>query len=204
MVKNKEVTKMKIFSALEQIISEGGVSAAGINNIAKTAGVDKVLIYRYFGGFNELLKEFIKKKDFFSNLLIDENLVKELKSINAKKEFLKSILLNQYKYIKNNNVFAEILIWELSTKNEITEHIAAEREKLGLINLNILAKYFNINSKLNAISSILIGGIYYLALRGKTVSVFNGINLNDVTGDKEIEGGLNLILDVLFEDGKLQ
>ncbi|HPN39208.1 MAG TPA: TetR/AcrR family transcriptional regulator [Melioribacteraceae bacterium] len=203
MIKNKEVTKTKIFEALEQIISEGGVSAAGINNTAKTAGVDKVLIYRYFGGFNELLKEFIIQKDFFVNFIIDEALLKKITDNETKVEFLKSVLLNQYNYIKNNVIFANILIWELSTKNEITEYIAKERERVGLKNLEILSKYFKIDKNINAIISLLISGIYYLALRSKTVEVFNGIKLNEVAGIKELEQGIDMLLKLIVNNIKI-
>jgi len=203
MIKNKEVTKTKIFEALEQIISEGGVSAAGINNTAKTAGVDKVLIYRYFGGFNELLKEFIIQKDFFVNFIIDEALLKKITDNETKVEFLKSVLLNKYNYIKNTVVFANILIWELSTKNEITEYIAKERERIGLKNLEILSKYFKIDKNINAIISLLISGIYYLALRSKTVEVFNGIKLNEVAGIKELEQGIDMLLKLIVNNIKI-
>lgn len=203
MVKNKEATKKKIFEALEQIIREGGVSAIGINNTAKTAGVDKVLIYRYFGSLGELLKDFIKQKDYFANFTINETSLDKLKTGKSKKEFLKSVLLNQYNYIKGDTVFAEILIWELSIKNEITEYIAQERERVGLNNLNVLSQKFKISSNFNAISSLLISGIYYLALRGKTVDDFNGIKLNEPAGNKEIEEGINMLLDLVINKLKI-
>ncbi len=203
MVKNKEATKKKIFEALEQIIREGGVSAIGINNTAKTAGVDKVLIYRYFGSLGELLKDFIKQKDYFTNFIINEISLDKLKTGKSKKEFLKSVLLNQYNYIKGDTVFAEILIWELSVKNEITEYIAQERERVGLNNLKILSQKFKINSNFNVITSLLISGIYYLALRSKTVDDFNGIKLNEPKGNKVIEEGINMILDLVINKLKI-
>jgi hypothetical protein len=203
MVKNKEATKKRIYEALEQIIKEGGVSAIGINNIAKTAGVDKVLIYRYFGGLGELLKDFIKQKDYFTNFIINEISLDKLKTGKSKKEFLKSVLLNQYNYIKGDTVFAEILIWELSVKNEITEYIAQERERVGLNNLKILSQKFKINSNFNVITSLLISGIYYLALRSKTVDDFNGIKLNEPKGNKVIEEGINMILDLVINKLKI-
>lgn len=203
MVKNKEATKKRIYEALEQIIKEGGVSAIGINNIAKTVGVDKVLIYRYFGGLGELLKDFIKQKDYFTNFIINEISLDKLKTGKSKKEFLKSVLLNQYNYIKGDTVFAEILIWELSVKNEITEYIAQERERVGLNNLKILSQKFKINSNFNVITSLLISGIYYLALRSKTVDDFNGIKLNEPKGNKVIEEGINMILDLVINKLKI-
>jgi len=203
MVKNKEATKKRIYEALEQIIKEGGVSAIGINNIAKTAGVDKVLIYRYFGGLGELLKDFIKQKDYFTNFIINEISLDKLKTGKSKKEFLKSVSLNQYNYIKGDTVFAEILIWELSVKNEITEYIAQERERVGLNNLKILSQKFKINSNFNVITSLLISGIYYLALRSKTVDDFNGIKLNEPAGNKEIEEGINMLLDLVINKLKI-
>ena len=39
------------------MLARDGFGAVGVNAIAKEAGVDKVLIYRYFGGLPELLRE---------------------------------------------------------------------------------------------------------------------------------------------------
>jgi AcrR family transcriptional regulator len=48
-------TEQRILDAVGRLLLEQGYPAVGINAIARQAGCDKVLIYRYFGGFDELL-----------------------------------------------------------------------------------------------------------------------------------------------------
>ena len=55
MPRDKEETKMRIVTAVGRQLAKGGFRDLGVNSIAKEAGVDKVLIYRYFGGLPLLL-----------------------------------------------------------------------------------------------------------------------------------------------------
>lgn len=52
----------RILAAAEGIIARDGVDAAGINAIAAAAGVDKVLLYRYFGGREQLLRRLARER----------------------------------------------------------------------------------------------------------------------------------------------
>ena len=45
-------SETQLIEAVSTIITEEGFSKIGINKIARTAGCDKVLIYRYFGGLD--------------------------------------------------------------------------------------------------------------------------------------------------------
>ena len=57
-MKNKEATKHRLITAVGTLLAREGFGALGINAVADEAGVDKVLIYRYFGGMDELLSAF--------------------------------------------------------------------------------------------------------------------------------------------------
>ncbi|MDH3859772.1 MAG: TetR/AcrR family transcriptional regulator, partial [Gammaproteobacteria bacterium] len=58
MTRNRLKTEQRILDAVGSILLEQGYPAVGVNAIARRAGCDKVLIYRYFGGFDELLLAF--------------------------------------------------------------------------------------------------------------------------------------------------
>jgi hypothetical protein len=49
-------TEERILAAVGEVLARDGFGALGVNAIAREAGVDKVLIYRYFGGLPELLR----------------------------------------------------------------------------------------------------------------------------------------------------
>lgn len=54
--RNREETTARILGAVGEVLARDGFGGIGINAIARQAGVDKVLIYRYFGGLPELLQ----------------------------------------------------------------------------------------------------------------------------------------------------
>lgn len=54
-VKNRAQTEAAIFAAARDLLAEEGFQGFGINAIARRAGCDKQLIYRYYGGLDGLL-----------------------------------------------------------------------------------------------------------------------------------------------------
>ena len=68
MQKDREQTRARILQAVGRLLAESGFRELGVNAIAREAGVDKVLIYRYFGGMPELLRTFAEEGDFWPQL----------------------------------------------------------------------------------------------------------------------------------------
>lgn len=193
MKRDKNSTKQKLIDAVGRVILKEGFSGIGVNSIAKEAGVDKVLIYRYFDGLDGLLKTYVTEKDYYSNQI-------ELQINKADDTFTlaENTFLGQFKKSFTDKEFQEILLWELNTKNEITTYLANEREKAGIETLKTAGK--SINFKLidvPALSSIIIGGIYYLSLRSRTTGVFNGIDLTTEKGWKRIEKSISFFVKLL-------
>lgn len=53
--RNRGATETRILDAAEAILLASGPAGFGVNAVARAAGVDKQLIYRYFGGLDGLL-----------------------------------------------------------------------------------------------------------------------------------------------------
>ncbi len=53
MQRDSEKTRQKILAGLEKLITRDGFTAVGVNAVAREAGIDKVLIYRYFGSMSK-------------------------------------------------------------------------------------------------------------------------------------------------------
>lgn len=54
MSRNRDETRQRILDAALDLVAEAGFPALGINAVARRAGADKQLIYRYFGGLEDL------------------------------------------------------------------------------------------------------------------------------------------------------
>lgn len=200
MPKDKEQTKQRLLDAVGSIIMKHGFQGIGINAIAREAGVDKVLIYRYFSDLDGLLLEFAAQNDYFSNL---PDVLGQPRALCTKTDALvmaKQILSGQLRQFLESKELQEILLWELTQKNQVTDAIAAARETQGQAVLAELKSCFQAEHiDLDAIANLLIGGIAYLVLRSRTVEMFNGINLHTGEGWQRIENALHMVLDLLVE-----
>ena len=65
MGKNRPETEENILEAVTRLVEEHGFGALGVNAVAERAGVSKVLIYRYFGGYRGLLEEWASRRNFW-------------------------------------------------------------------------------------------------------------------------------------------
>ncbi len=63
--KSRRKTEQNILRALGHLLLEQGFPAVGINAIARQAGCDKVLIYRYFNGLDGLLTAFAETTELW-------------------------------------------------------------------------------------------------------------------------------------------
>ena len=198
--RNKEQSKQKLIDAVGKIILRDGYKGIGINAIAKEALLDKVLIYRYFGGLDGLLREFATQKDFYMN--IPEAILDAIENAEQPelKDLIVRILTGQLRELLKNKELQEFMLWEMIEKNELTSAIANEREEKGYELNDLMKKKMNVqNNESDAVIALLVSGIYYLVLRSRTVDVFNGIGINSEKGWQQIENAIQLIVNSYFK-----
>jgi AcrR family transcriptional regulator len=65
MPRNRQQTEARIREAGLELLQGEGFEGWGINAIARAAGVDKVLIYRYFGSLEGLLEQLVEETEFW-------------------------------------------------------------------------------------------------------------------------------------------
>lgn len=197
-IRNKERSKEKFLDAVGKILETDGYSALKVNAIAATAGVDKKMIYNYFGGVDQLIDEYINSQDFWSNVKGD---IPEIKD--GGQELTKLSLKQQFDYVGENKNLQKILLWGLAEKRSSLKLIADERELNGELLLSQISDpYFAENAtQYRAIMAILISGIYYLNMyKGGNADTFCGIDLTKETGTNEIKKALEKLIDLVYED----
>lgn len=197
MSRNKEVTKQRLLDAAGRILATQGFAGIGVNALAREAGVDKVLIYRYFGDLDGLLRTFIAQKDYFSKL---GQFPPGIRSMREKSDIFengKQLLIGLLRELLQSKELQEILLWELHTKNALTDEVAENRERKAGAIIEEMRQVLDFDDvDLPAITSILAGGISYLALRSRQIeTTYNGIDLNSEEGWQRIEEAIITILD---------
>jgi len=196
--RNKEKSKQKFLDAVGKILNTKGFSGLKVNDIAKVAGLDKKLMYNYFGGRDQLIDAYIRSKDFWSNAAEgNSNTVID----DGGKALTKKMLLSQFDYVYKNKELQKILLWGLIENRKALKNVAEERELNGAVLFeNITDPFFAEKANLfRAVSALLVGGIYYLDIYASTNDfTFCGLDLKSVEGRAEIEEALAFIIDSTY------
>lgn len=198
--RNKEKTKRQLLQAVGSILKEKGHQGLKVNDIAATAGVDKKLIYKYFGGKDGLVAEYINSTDFWSN--VSEGDVPTDFS-DGGKEFSIGILLRQFEFLKNNAELQKVLLWRLSEEQPFLRQLTDNQEKVGeSVFQAFIDPHFKEKAEdYRAITAILVAGIYYLNLYSETNgSVFCGLDLQSVHGREKIVDALSFLIDQSYKN----
>ncbi|MFN0254086.1 TetR/AcrR family transcriptional regulator [Pedobacter ureilyticus] len=198
--RNREKSKQRFLDAVGKILKTKGYAALKVNDIAATAGLDKKLIYKYFGGTEQLLDAYISSQDFWSNVKGE----KVPQVINdGGKNFLTDMFLEQFDYVYTNKEFQKVLLWRLSQQRNSLKKLAEDQEANGEIILqNIIDPFFGEKSEdLRAVAAILVAGIYYLNLSTTyNGNIFCGLDIKSDHGREKIKHAISFIVDQTYEN----
>jgi AcrR family transcriptional regulator len=201
MARDKEETKARILAAVGKLLAESGFQQLGINAIAREAGVDKVLIYRYFENLPTLLQTFGKEGNYW---LTVEELVGDESTIEAEalEEWMSLLLVRFLRDLQQRSITQEILRWELLEGNELTQELAQVRDRMAMDSLKFLNQkcVFPPDKDIPAISAVLIAGIVYLVLRTKVSPTFLGIDFSSPSGWQRIEAAILSLVEATVEN----
>jgi AcrR family transcriptional regulator len=199
---DSDATKQRILEAVGTVLAQNGFSGFGVNAVARAAGVDKVLIYRYFGGLSELLRVYAKQGNFWPT--IREQVGHDLRKIASTSltKLAKTLLVGHLHSLRQRPQTQEIMRWELHERNELTDELARVREQQGVEIFELLPPLDRKTKALDlaAITAIIHAGITYLVLRAKTADVYLGVNLQSEDGWKRIETAVDQITDALLKN----
>jgi AcrR family transcriptional regulator len=180
-----DATKRRLVDAVGTILARDGFAHLGVNAVAHEAESDKALIYRYFGGFAELLEAYAEGTSFWPT--VDEMAggpIAELASLSLRGR-VERVVASYVKELRARPLTQEILAWELSERNEVTARLEDVRERRGLAlmaALTVGAPSLVEHADLAAVSAVLAGSVHYLLLRARKIRVFNGIDLHTDEG----------------------
>ncbi|WP_172299835.1 TetR/AcrR family transcriptional regulator [Pseudoruegeria sp. HB172150] len=180
-VRERAGTEARLITALGEIIAKKGFGAVGVNAVARQAGTDKVMIYRYFGGLPELVRAYSETADFWwrpEDLLADPlpDTPEELPDAIA------LIFERHAAFLRAHPVTLEVLAWEMSERNALTECLEELRERRSAELLAAVAGRFglpqdNARERLGPAFALLGGSVNYLTTRARLTPIYDGMDL---------------------------
>jgi AcrR family transcriptional regulator len=154
--RDRSATRARILAAAEQLAAKEGIGAVRINALAAAAGVDKVLIYRYFGGRAQLLRALARERRIWPD--VPES---------AAPESLASPLSRR------------AVAWELMDAGEFARETAAARDEHAATIAATLRERYRLPPfvDLDALVAFLTGAMIHLALQSGARSTFASLDL---------------------------
>ena len=171
MSRSRLQTEQRILDAVGQLLLEQGYPAVGINAIARQAGCDKVLIYRYFGGFDELLLAFAETTELWWEVdeIVSESAA-DCAAI-ALPDYLKTLLDRYVIALEARPLALEIMAWEMSAQNSLTAALARTRSERGMELVKRIRAYYQQPSiDIGGILGVFGAAINYLVIRTRKQS----------------------------------
>ncbi len=199
MTRDKHATRAKILAAVGSVLTHQGFARFGINIVAKEAGVDKVLIYRYFGGLDGLLMAYAAENPV---LFAPPSLTWPPREKSVSPAVLTAgLLCDQLDELRRRPVTLETLRWELQDGNGLTEQFASAREKIAkeyLARLTFEPENYP-GADVAAVFAFMHAGLTYLAMSSAKLDFYQGIDLKSARGWKRVEYAIHELLMAYFE-----
>ena len=197
--RDREATRGLLIDAMGKLLAEKGFTHLGVNAVARQAGVDKVLIYRYFGGLPGLIKAFGQEGDFWPS--IEELAGGDIESFRRLPLEKKLVALghNFLSGIRKRPLTQEVMAWEMVERNEFTEELEIIRETRMLRFAELFLQTEGARTDLMAVTAIVGSGISYLVCRARRVRWYNGIDLKSNEGWQRIETAIGQIVKGVME-----
>ncbi len=181
-----------IFKVVSNIVLRDGLSAVSIKQVAKESRTDVSVLTRRFTDDNGLIKAYTSKFDYFINDVLCRIDMSSCSVIEYFHRMATNLVTNLYQ----NKEMQEVMLWELRVNNKLTRKSARSRENtLQEIMPNISSKIrLDMGVDPRALLAVLVGGLYYLILRGNR-STFCGIEWNSKKGRELLINSLTDIIE---------
>ena len=193
--RDREATERRLLDTIGKMIAEDGFEKIGINAIATQSNVSKILIYRYFGSVEGLMAAYIKQYDFWLNFPLEYPNREELPL------FVKRMFQGQIEQLRNNPTLKRLYRWELSCNNDMIVKLREQREKVGV---NLVKKVSELTghpqNEIAVMASLLTASMTYVVMLEDFCPIYNGIPLNENSGWEQINEGIELFINKVFQN----
>lgn len=192
--RDSQATRMKLIQAVGSILSEKGFTALGVNAVARKAGVDKVLIYRYFGGLEQLMTAFGREGNFWPSIEELAGGDTEAYARLTLAEKLSQLSLNYARALRSRPLTLEIMAWEMVERNHLTDELEAIRENTIMQFYALFFSRHRTDLDLTALTAVIGAALSYLTTRARHIDLFNGIDLKSEQGWQQLQAAIDIII----------
>ena len=172
--RDAEGTRERLLSALARILLRDGLAAVGINSLAREAGCDKVLIYRYFGDLDGVYGAFAESRDFWWTVA---EMTAGLGANSSVRDMLKTLLRRHAVAIRARPVTLAVLAAETAERTPLVIALESVRERRALELSEWVGAKLKLPPRVDLAAIVLLisSALTYLAVRAGKIRVMSGV-----------------------------
>lgn len=192
--RNREDTEALLVDAAARVLARDGLAGFGVNAIAREAGADKVLVYRYFGDLDGLAAALGRRSDLW---LGDAPVVPP----NANYRDVLWVLFTAYlRTLRHSDFLRQALIVELSNAGGLSEALARARSEAAQrwFRQAVGPRTAPPSIDAPAINAILIASLHHLALAAARQGAFAGLPLKTAKDWARVEDAFHSLLTTAY------
>ena len=198
--RDPEATKKSLVDTVGIVLTQHGHQGLGVNKIALFAGVSKKMIYWYFSSYNNLLKAYIKGKDFWRPALnrFSSDEPPETQELPG---YISDIFQDQFNTFFNDPELQKMILWQISESNPLLKEISDEREAQADPIIKLTDLHFHGSSiNFRAVLALMLGGIYYVVWHANSnKSKICGIDINDERDRAALQKAIRQVIDAVWK-----
>jgi len=196
--RDSDAMRARILEALGALILSAGLEGVGVNALARAAGCDKVLIYRYFGDLDGVYAAFAVSRDFWWSV---EELTQGLDARSPSfAEALKILLRRHASSLRSRPVTLAVLASELTHRTPLVIALETVRERRSLELSAWIAARFSQPPGVDLEAVVMLFGvaINYLAVRAEKIRVMSGVAIQSDADWERILAAVDAIVDAVL------
>jgi len=177
-----ETSREAFLQALERLLSQPEPGPLGVNTVAREAGLNKVLLYRYFGSWEGLLEAFAPRVNLWRQLRAEteEGLASGRWATLA--DLLTWLFTAYFDRLLGSPLQQNLLRRSLGDRDALQGALERDREEAALALMALVGSRYDLRPGLDypALTALLMGGLTWLTLAGTRAGVFNGLGFEGV------------------------
>lgn len=196
--RDREATERRILDAARAVLAATGSEGFGINAVARQAGCDKQLIYRYFGGLGGLIDAI--GTDIASWWADRLRPLDALGRPDSYAELMQRLGLSVLQALRDDALMRQIVLWELTSPSDQVQRLARARsvalQSWMQRTRGDLVPPPGLDAA--ATNAVILAAIQHLVLAGTTASTFAGVPLGDEADWERMRNTLKRVISALY------